>query len=159
MAIYATANDLAEYLRESEVPMPAGDAVDRLLERAEIAVDLIVGPWPWFANGRKFDPEQLDTVQRVALSRATCAAAEHILSLDADMFVGGDDYAPPEVTVLRRAARTSPRAVEELAGHGLIRKSGTLAAPVELAEPLVAPSSVLGPYKVRDGSYVVREGL
>jgi hypothetical protein len=133
VAIYATQAQLEAYLADTpEVSVPGdAEAVERLLQRAETAVDLILGSWPRFATGRKLDPAQLDLVQREGLARATCAAAQHLLVLDPDVLVGADDYAPGEVTVLRRAVRTSPRAVEELSGHGLIRRSGTIPAPPE----------------------------
>src|SRR4051812_25054615 len=114
--------------------MPADDAVERLLERAERDVDAVVGPWPRFTTGLKFDPAQLDVVQRAALARATCAAAEFRLVIGEDALVGDEDYLPNEVTVLRRAATVSPKMLAELAGSGLVRRSVT-ARP----DPILVP--------------------
>ena len=87
-ATYATSADLAAYVADNaEVSAPS--AADALLERAERDVDRVVGPWPVFSNGRKFDPPALTAPQRAALSRATCAAAEFRLTIGESELVGG----------------------------------------------------------------------
>lgn len=131
MPIYATAADLASYVADNtEVGVPTGVAADRLLERAERDVDRVVGPWPVFSNGRKFDPPSLTAPQRAALSRATCAAAEFRLTIGESELVGDDDYLPALLTPLRTAGRTSPKMLEELAGSGLVKWSGMPPEPV-----------------------------
>lgn len=150
MALYASESDLLDYLADSpELTAPGGEAAERLLERAEREVDRALGPWPILSTGRKLDPALLDLVQRAAVARATCAAAEHLLLLDPATLAGDDDYVPNEVTVLRRAQRVSPKMLAELSGHGLVRYSGTVVTPVEVVRP--APASLLGPYTVQDG--------
>lgn len=139
MAVYATPEALTDYIASNEDATLPGDpvAVQRLLARAERQVDLVVGPWPRFSSGLKFDPALLDVTQRAALSRATCAAAEHLLVVDASFLAGAEDFAPGEVSILYRAMRDAPRVLEELAGHGLVRRSGTVVTPVE---PVVVTS-------------------
>lgn len=126
--VYAIRSDL-ETLRVTnpDVEVPGDRAAqDALLEAAEIAVDLVLGPWPRYANGRKLDPSTLDVAQREALKRATLAACEHLLSVDRDVLLGADSYAPDGVQVVARTLFTSPQMLRELAGHGLVRKSGTV---------------------------------
>jgi hypothetical protein len=127
MATYATAADLGLYVLDNPgVVLPTDpDAVERLLERAERDVDAVLGAWPLFASGLKIDPAQLDVVQQAALARATCAAAEFRLVLGEEALVGDEDYLPSEVTILRRAANVSPKMLQELAGTGLVKRSGT----------------------------------
>lgn len=156
MALYATQAALAAYVADNaDVALPGDEeAVQRLLERAERRVDLALGPWPVLSTGRKIDPASLDLVQRSALERATCAAAEHELVVGVGFLVGEEDYLPGEVSILRQPLRTSPRMLEELAGHGLVKRSGTVATPPETA-PGPAPASLLGPYMIRSGVPVV----
>jgi len=133
MALYSTTQELADYVASNEdATLPASpEATQRLLERAEGVVDRALGPWPYLSTGRKLDPAALDLVQRAALSRATAAAAEHLLVVDASFLAGAEDFAPGEISVLYRAMRDAPRVLEELAGHGLVKRSGTVVTPVE----------------------------
>ena len=64
--------------------------------------------------------------QVAALSRATCAQAAHELRLG--RISGGEPEAVStgDLRVLRLAERLALRAREELAGHGLIRRTGTV---------------------------------
>ena len=132
MPTYASEADLVEYVRDNpHAALPVDvEARARLLERAERRVDEALGPWPLLSTGRKLDPAALDLVQRSALARATCAAAEHELLLGPEFFVGDDDYLPNDVSILRRASRVSPRMLQELSGTGLIRRSGTVTTQV-----------------------------
>lgn len=146
MAVYATADDLAAYIVDNdEVKRPTGDAAERLLERAQRDVDAVVGPWPRFSNGLKFDPTQLDVVQADALNRATCAAAEFRLQLGEATLVGDDDYLPGDVAVLRRAAAVSPKLLAELAGSGLLKRTGTAGLS---PDPVPSPYLPWPPYYV-----------
>jgi hypothetical protein len=54
--------------------------------------------------------------------------------LDANFLVGDEDFVPGGVASLRPPMRVSPKAQEELSGHGLIRYSGTLPVPVAATE-------------------------
>ena len=133
MATYATAAELDAYLLDTpEVSAPGGEATERLLQRAERQVDLVVGPWPRFSSGLKFDPALLDTTQQAALSRACCAAAQFLLVVDAETLIGDDDYLPDGAVILRRAAKVSPKMVAELSGHGLLKYTGTALPTVDL---------------------------
>jgi hypothetical protein len=60
MPTYATPAEVRAYCIDSDVRVPSQDEeVERLIGRAEIDVDLVVGPWPRFSNGRRFDPPSL----------------------------------------------------------------------------------------------------
>ena len=132
MAVYATSADLAEYLSDNpSVEMPSdAPALDRLLLRAERVVDLACGPWPRYADGRKFSPPLLDVTQRQALARATCAAAEFEMLLGVEHLAGEPDFIPSGLQVVSRAASEAPRMFAELAGHGLVKRSLTVGTPV-----------------------------
>jgi hypothetical protein len=128
MSTYANAEDLQSYVEDNPaVVLPADDAIDRLLERAERRVDAVLGPYAVDEDtGLKLDPEALSDAQAAALSRATCASAEHELIVGPAFYVGEDDYLPGELTVLTRATRQAPKVLEELSGSGLIVWSGTV---------------------------------
>jgi hypothetical protein len=134
--VYAQRDDLEEYLvPNDEIVLPDDATVDAILARAEGDVDRAVGPWPVLSTGRKFDPALLDLVQRATLTRATCASAEFRLQVEESALVGDDDYAPEGVQIIRRGSRVAPKMIEELAGSGLIRRSGTVVTPPEPPEP------------------------
>ena len=139
MGVYASREELAAYVADNSYAVLPGDeeSEERLLARAERTVDLALGPWPFFSNGRKLDPESLDVVQREALSRATCAACEHELLVGLALLAGDSEYAPNNVTVIMPTLITPPRMLRELAGHGLVRRSGTVTTPPnpETGEP------------------------
>jgi hypothetical protein len=130
VATYATKADLEAYVADNDAVsgLCDDDAVQRLLERAERRVDAALGPYVVDPDtGLKLDPGDLTWAQQQSLARATCAAAEHELVVGAELLTGEDDFAPPEVTVLRRAGRQAPKVLEELAGSGLLTFSGTVA--------------------------------
>jgi hypothetical protein len=132
MAVYASQTDLAAWVEDNPYVMLPGEdeAVERLLQAAERAVDRAIGGTTRDGpNGLRVDPDALDEDAREALRRATCAAAEHLEMLGPEFWVAEDDFLPNEVTILRRAQRESPRMLEELAGHGLVRRSGCVATP------------------------------
>ena len=130
MPVYATAADLRDYAQDSGVMIPADDAeAERLLVRAELDVDLIAGPWPILSTGRKFDPPTLPVTAREALRRSTCAQSVFRIAQGEDELIGVvDDVASFGSLTLRAVTvpRIGPRAIEELAGHGLLIRSGTL---------------------------------
>lgn len=128
MPTYATAADLAAYVEPNpDVTTPEGDEADALLERAERDVDRALGPYPPDSDtGLKLDPTLLTDAQVAALVRATCAAAEFRLQVGEGALVGDDDYISAELTILRRAGRSAPKLIEELAGTGLLNFSGTV---------------------------------
>ena len=139
MAAYASREALVAYVEGNDaVDLPGEpEAVERLLEQGQRDVDRALGPYPESLPGAlKIDPDGLSDAQAAALSRATCAACEFRLMLDAALQVGDEDYLPATVTVLRRAQTVSPKMLEELSGSGLRRWSGC-AAPTPIADELV----------------------
>ena len=83
MPVYATPEDFASYVEGIEAnvfdSVPADEAgVKRLLDRAEILVDIVCGGGPLPPSGRRFDPDDLEAGQVEALRRATCAAADYL---------------------------------------------------------------------------------
>jgi hypothetical protein len=68
---------------------------------------------------------------REALSRATCAQVEFALAMGVDVLVGAQDNIASLGSITFRPGplpRIGPRVPEELAGHGLIIRSGTVTA-------------------------------
>jgi hypothetical protein len=131
MAVYATRADLESYLAGDPDAVPPDDdeAVERMLERAELLVDEALGGVydDAILDGlRKLDPEDLSASQARALSRATCAACAWELDVGLPVSRGGLDFQPEQVVVLARPAPVPPLMLRELAGHGLIRRSGTV---------------------------------
>lgn len=119
-ATYASAAALTSY---TDAQLPDGeDAVRELLERAERDVDRLLGRYEVLATGRKLDPATLTAAQREALSRATCAAAEYRLLMGPQFFVAGqfERSAGPDFSSVGALPREAPKALEELAGFGLL---------------------------------------
>jgi hypothetical protein len=138
VATYATEADLEQYLAPNRAARlaPVEDP-EGLLRRAERDVDRLLGPYARVAaTGLKLDPAALTAAQRAALARATCAAAEFRLMVGEEELVGDTDYVPATLVVLRRAGRVSPKAAEELSGHGLVRYSGCAAPTPEPVAPV-----------------------
>lgn len=131
MALYATAADLRSYARDSGVTVPADDAdAERVLDRAEIDVDLIAGPWPYLSTGRKFDPPTLPVTAFQALRRGTCAQALFRLAQGEELLIGTADGIAAIGGIAFSSSplpRIGPRVWEELAGHGLMVRSGIAA--------------------------------
>ena len=134
MATYAQPQDLREYASgDPDAAVPEDDEeVERLLARAEIVVDEVIGGVydDDLLTGRKLDPGELLPGQATALSRATCAAATHELHLGRAVLEGTEEYSPADVqVVIRPIISPPPQTLRELAGHGLIKKSGCVATP------------------------------
>lgn len=131
-ARYATVAMVLRYLNANgsiEIPAESdADAWAHLLAAAERDVDRVLGPYPILPDGRKLDPLTLTSAQRSALARATAAAAEFRLEVGEDSLVGGDDWVPGDVQMVRTFKRPAPKIGEELAGSGLLVWSG-IAAP------------------------------
>lgn len=134
MSVYASPADLRIYAQDSGVIVPTDDAeVERLLARCEIDIDLIAGPWPWLSTGRKFDPPTLPVTAREALKRGTCAQSVFRLAQGEDELIGAEDGIAGFGTLTLRPVtvpRVGPRVWEELAGHGLLIRTGTV--PVDI---------------------------
>jgi hypothetical protein len=131
---YASAEQLANYIVDDpEVVLPAdADAVERLLERAELQVDQYVIGGPLSPDAAlRLDPADLTASQAAALSRSVCAQAAHRLRLGEPFYSEPEDVATGDIRVLRPAQAVAIRAFEEAAGHGLIQRSGTVHTPPE----------------------------
>jgi hypothetical protein len=130
---YADADALLDYLAGNRGALRGlrrfGDnAIDKLLERAERIVDLALGPYDSrdIVSGLKLDLTTLTAIQRAAASRATCAVAEWILMLGPEFVAGDADYVSGNLSVTTPPAKFPPRLAQELAGTGLVRRSGTV---------------------------------
>jgi hypothetical protein len=142
---YATVGDLLAYLQDNpDVQAPDPDACGRLLERSERRLDTLLGPHPDTPPGElKLDPSTLTQAQRDALARATCAVAEWALYVGAAFEAGDSEELGPAVTELRPPMRTPPKAILELAGTGLVKRSGCAAPSPPLPVDEFAPAQLL----------------
>lgn len=130
---YATIEDLTAYLREDGIPtarIPDDEAAERLLARAEREVDRAIGGPPHPTRRRRLEPSLLTAAQAEALARATCAQASFLLEQRPRTLIGADDGLT-SIGELAFSARPLPRlgarVLEELAGFGLLARSGTVA--------------------------------
>lgn len=118
---YATVGDLEAYARLLGLSAPAG-GVD-LLEAASRDVDRI-------CRRRNIPVDLLQADARAALSRATAAAALFRAEMGGEAVLGVDDGLAsigPVSFSARPPQRWSTLVVEELAGFGLLARSGTVA--------------------------------
>lgn len=123
---YATTQDLDAIADELGLQGGSLDA-GKLLARAEHDVDSVIGPRAINATtDLKYDPATLPAAQANALKRAICLQAIYREQEGEEAMLGGDDFAPENLQVLRRASRISPAAIAELGGTGLIVYSGTV---------------------------------
>lgn len=148
MGVYTSPDAVRAYVQDNRAAVRAlrnagDDALERLIARAQHAVDLVVGgeladP----STGLRLDPAALTEAQASALSRATCAWVEWAVMVGLP-FVSGDSVeAPAALAQVSPAARTPPQLRVELAGFGLLRRSGTVIPepPIPLDE--FAPAQV-----------------
>jgi hypothetical protein len=140
MSVYATPADLTEYATDDpSVVLPEGDAQMRALDRAERDVLRYLGAVGQV--GALIVLEALTAYQRDALRRAVCAQAAWRLARGEDDMAGADSDVLTIGSVTLRAERL-PRvgwiAEEELAGAGLLRRSGS-AAPTPSSVPPDGP--------------------
>lgn len=129
MALYATQDDVAEYVIGT-VDISDIDLAERLLEQCERELDdiLVRNTWSW-DDARKIDPAILAPYQAAALMRATCAQFEYHRTMGEDFFVkpqpervrqpegGGYDGRLPVI---------APKAYRELADSDLLHTTGSL---------------------------------
>jgi len=141
MGTYATAAEVvAELAAYSDLQLPSGDALERLIDQAERAVDRRIGGHlvdPM--NGRRVVPLLLTSWQREALKHAVAVAVGHLSEQDTEAAFGHDDLLP--VSLQRIHGDGLNRKIDaELAGSGLVRRSGCARPdPVFLAvDPLPA---------------------
>lgn len=129
MTPLAEPEDVIAYLAEFGLAEPPeGEDLDRLVLRASLDVARVLGgPTPP-------DPALLTSEQLAALKRGVSAQVEYRLLSGERSFAESEDITAPDVTVLSRWTRVGPKVAEELAGHGLFKRSGT-AAPTPAPEP------------------------
>ena len=140
---YATPAEVTAALAaHSDLALPGGDALVALIAAAERAVDCRLGPLAVDAvSGLKLTPELLNDAQRAALVRATAVAVAHLSLLDVEQAFGTDDVLPQRLVAVRGAG-LDVRLDEQLAGVGLIARSGT-AGPDPVLVPLLVPVDLL----------------
>jgi hypothetical protein len=130
---YAARVDLANWLLDSDLPMPADAVADRLLEQASRDVDEVLGPLPYRTEepyaGFKLNPGDLVEIGAKALARATCAQAEHRMRVGRANLGGrptkrekGPDFEVEYLDVgTGRFSRDLPRELAPLAGLRRLR--------------------------------------
>lgn len=129
MAAYADQTDFEAYV-EGWVTEDS-DALDRLLERASDDIDAILGDYDvedsgdW--AGRKLDMTTLDYEEDRALTRATCAQAEYRYQYGEEFMARSqyDSVGGPEFSTSGKLPKIAPKAMQELAGKGLLRNTTT----------------------------------
>lgn len=147
MGTYATVEDFRSYaadiLRSGEIPAD-DDAAERLIARAEQDVDRAIGGPPHADTDRRVDPATIPAAQVAALSRATCAAAIFRIVQRERVLVGADDGLISAGSIQFRQIgwlpRQSPVMLEELAGYGLLQRSGS--AQPDVDEPVSDPAAL-----------------
>jgi hypothetical protein len=124
MPAYATRDDFEAYVEGWETTNPA--ALDRLLERASRDIDQALGPRAVYTAGTytgwKLDPTVLQSWEREALARATCAQAEYRFETgERDLVTGegGDSVSGPDFSITRPATMGGgrPRYGAKVAGE------------------------------------------
>jgi hypothetical protein len=139
VATYATRDDLAAYIAANTLATRRlarldDEEVEAMLERAERAVDLLLGPaWVRTESGLRIDPSLLTDAQRAALTRATCAHSEWALIVGVGVELGDSVETPIGLATTQPVMRQPPKMLAELAGFGLLKRSATVAP--DPAEP------------------------
>lgn len=129
MALYATQDDVAEYVIGT-VEITDVEMAERLLEQCERELDLVLVRNTWGAEDtRHISPALLLPYQATALNRATCAQFEYHRTMGEDLFV------KPQPEKVRqpegggydgRLAIIAPKAFRELDGVDLLNVSGSI---------------------------------
>jgi hypothetical protein len=127
MATYASAEEIELELSDwPELALPSGDALERLILRAEACVDLRIGPGPRDPiTGRKCDPLLLAPAQADALLQATAIAVAHLAEGGLEALAGTDDLLPALLTRLPGGGLAT-QIDQALSGLDLIARSGTV---------------------------------
>lgn len=128
MGAYATAAQVTSALAAyPDLTPPSGELLDHLIALGESAVDRRLGPYVGDPlTGRKLDATLLNAGQRAALVRAVAVAVGHLSQLDGEQALGVDDVLPASLAP-QRGAGLAVRIDEQLAGHGLVARSGCAA--------------------------------
>jgi hypothetical protein len=142
VGVYTTADAVRAYVQDNRAAVRAlrgadDDALERLIATAQHAVDLVCGgeaPDP--STGLRIDPAALTEAQATALARATAAWVEWALMIGLPVVAGDSIETPMNVAIATPAARQPPKMIFELAGYGLLRRSGTVQPD---PEPVLPP--------------------
>lgn len=132
VGLYATAEQVrAELAGHDDLDLPDDVALDALVEEAQREVDRRLGPLLTSAStGLKLTPLLLASSQRAALTRAVAVAVGHAVLLDTEQAFGVGDWLPQGFTPLPGIGSGSIIDAQ-LAGHGLIARSGCAAPDPE----------------------------
>ena len=125
MGAYASQEQIqAELAGHADLQLPSGNDLEKLIEAGQRAVDRRLGPLATDpVSGLKLSPILLTIAQRAALARAVAIAVGHLALSDAEVTFGTTDFLPEQVRVLPTPAM-GELLDAELAGHGLIARSG-----------------------------------
>ena len=131
MAAYASQAEFEAYVEgwtTTDAP-----ALGRMLERASDDVDEILGYYDVISTGtwtgRKLDPSTLEYFEDRALTRATCAQAEHRFNMGEEFFARPqyDSVSGPEFSTSGgKLPRVAPKTLQELSGSGLLRNTTSM---------------------------------
>jgi hypothetical protein len=136
---YASAAEVtSELAAHDDLHLPAGAALDALIEAAQRAVDRRLGPLLVDATtGLKLTPVLLTVAQRGALVRATAVAVGHAVLAEGEETFGTLDLLPAGLTPLRGPS-LGALIDAQLAGFDLLQRSGC-ALPDPEPLPVVGP--------------------
>lgn len=137
-ALYLDKNALKAAAADAGYSLPddGGSAptdLDRLVERAQLDVDSLLGDWDVWPSGTyaglKIDVTTLDYAQQQALARGTIAQVLYRREMGEEFFVRPQmpDVSGPEFQTKGKLPRVSPAAKQELSGVGLIRSTTSIA--------------------------------
>lgn len=121
---YCTADDVNAYVIGGTGLDAA--ALDPIIEFAERDIDRAAGSWAVdFVTGLKFAGMELAVNQTRALNRATCAQVEYRLAKGEQFFIEDqpETLSSPDYSRQGKEPRLGPKAKEELATGGLLRRT------------------------------------
>ena len=130
MPTYATAADCSAYIAGLAIDNPA--EFDKLIEHAERDVDSLLTFTPPRTTALKVDPDDLETWQAGALTRAVCAQVEYRLAMGEEFFIRDqhDSERGPAFSVSGKLSRIGPKVLVELGSTGLVQPPGSGSAVV-----------------------------
>lgn len=137
-ALYANKDEVKEAAADAGYVLPAdtGTAptdLDRLIERAQIDVDSLLGDWAVNTSGTyaglKLEVTTLDYAQQQGLQEATIAQVLYRREMGEKFFVRPQfgETSGPEFSTKGRPPRVSPAAKQALSGLNLIRATTSIA--------------------------------
>jgi hypothetical protein len=123
LSLYATIEEFEEYMGagwEGSDPI----VLESTIRKAERDIDEYLG-LAATETGYVYDPTQLDSLGKAALSRATCAQTEYRLVMGEPFFTGvtfGSEG--PDVSTKKTPPRVAPYAKRELIRASLVQIAG-----------------------------------